>query len=348
MAYQTGPRASLTPRHIAMADKMASDMRDQVFDDTLILAIMFGLDRSPDENSPKVNQVIKAMGVPKPIKEMEDTDLIQFPLRYGTSSNTTAFTGLQELPTNIDEGLARSWMDWAIYTDYCALPWTDEIRNSGAARLINRHKAQLETMYSSLGETMEQDLIVGTQGDTVEGSQNKLPSFSNLVSATNTSGTRQNVSSSTYTWWRTQYDTCSSFATSGLDKLNSMLNSCSSRAGLRGPELHLTTRDNWRLYAKQAEGIHRITGDINQIDLGIGMAYYRNKPVIEYSLVPATYWWMLTVSALKAYIHRDANFVGRHPMSPNNKEIGLQTRVNVALQIGSVEQRHHGLLAIAA
>jgi hypothetical protein len=344
---QTGPRTSLTPRHIAMADKMSEELRDQVFDDTLILAILFGIDRSPDENSPKVNQIIKAMGVSQPVKEMEDADLIQFPLRYGTSTNSTAFTGLQPLPTNMDEGLARAWMDWAIYTDYCALPWTDEIRNAGATRLINRHKAQLETMYSSLGELMEQDIVAGTQGDTVEGSQNKLPSLSNLVSATTATGIRQNVNSATYTWWRTQYDTCAVFATTGLDDLNDMHNACSSRAGLRGPDLHLTTRDNWRRYVKQAEGIHRVT-EIGEVDLKIGLAYYGGKPVLQYSLVPATYWWMLSMKALRAYIHRDANFIGRHPVSPNNLEIGLQTRCNAALQYGSIEQRHHGLLAIAS
>lgn len=348
MTYQTGPRATLTPRHIAMMDKYAEKARDQVFDDTLFLNILFGIDKTPDENNPKVATIIKMMGAPKPVVSYEDSDLIQFPLLYGTSTNSMEFDGLDELTTNIDEGIAKAWSDWALYSDYAALPWSEKIRNSGAARLLDRQKIQIDRMYSSLGEKIETHIVSGTQGDTVIGSQKKVPSLSAYISATPTSGTRQNVSSSTYTWWRTNYDTIATFATSGLDKLDSMRQSCSSRAGLREPNLHVTTHTNWRLYTKQAEGIHRITNDIHTVDLGIGVAMYQNKPVLSYSLVPATYWWMLNTDYIKAYVHSDANFIDRHPESPNNREIAMQTRCNVALTWGSIEQRRHGLLAISA
>ncbi len=347
MTYQTGPRATLSPRHIAMADAYAEKAADQVFDDTLVMQLAWATDKTPDENQPKVNTILKAMAVPTPILSRESSDLVQYPLLYGTSTNSMSFDGMDELRTNMDEGIAKSWMEWAFATDYCALPWTETIRNAGAQRLLDRQAIQVRRMYSSLGEKLEQDIIVGTQGDTVIGSQNKIQSMSALISATPTSGTRQNVSSSTYTWWRSQYDTCATFATTGLDKLDSLLNTCSSRAGLRGPNLHLTTYSIWRSYCKQAEGIHRVTGDINSVDLGIGMAYYKNRPVLHYTLVPTTYWWMLDMSALRFYVHSDADFVDRHPVSPNNQEIALQTRVNAALAWGSVEQRHHGLLAVA-
>lgn len=347
MAYQTGPRATLTPRHIAMADAYAVKAYDQTFDDTLFAGLCWGSDKTPEENSPKINTILKAMRVPNPILERKDDDLIQFPLLYGASTNTMSFDGLQAGTTNIDEGIARSWMDWSFKKDYCALPWTETMRNQGAQRLLDRQAIQVKRMFSSLGEQIEQDIVVGTQGDTVPGTQNKVQSLSALVSATPTTGTRQNVSSSTYSWWRTNYDTCTTFATDGLDKLDSLLNTCSSRAGLRGPNLHLTTYANWRRYCKQAEGIHRVTGDISSVDLGINMAYYKNAPVLAYKIVPTNYWWMLDMNAIKFYIHSNADFEQRHPAAPNNVEIALQTVVRVGLCWGSIEQRHHGLLAIS-
>lgn len=349
MAYQTGPRATLTPRHISMADEYATKAADQTFDDTLVMALAIGMDKTPDENTPKTNAILKAMKVPRPITARKRADLIQFPLLYGSSSNTQSFDGMAVLRTNMDEGIARSWLPWAFKSDYAALPQTEVWRNSGPTQLLDRQAIQVSRMYSSLGEQCEQDIVVGTQGDTVEGgSQPKVQSLSSLISATPTTGTRQNVDSAAYTWWRTNYDTCAVFATSGLSKLRTMRKACSSRAGLRGPNLHLTTFAIWSSYCVQAEGIHRITGEIDNFDLGIGMAYYMNAPVLYYDLVPTTYWWMISMDALRFYVHSDCDFVTRHPVAPNNQEIALQTRVNFGWAWGSIEQRHHGLLAVAA
>lgn len=342
--YASNPRSLLDPRTVSMADKYAEKAWEQVFDHNLALNIFFNIDREPNVIGPKIQTIIKAMGASKPVLRYESNDYVQFPLLFGQSTNTMEFDSGDILRTNIDENMTKAFSDWAFYTDYATLYWTDVIRNSGPARLLNRQMEQIDAMYRSMSYYIETDFW-GTQTDIAIGTQKKIPGIQHLISTAPTTGTRWGVNAANFTQWRNQYDTVGSFATNGLDKLDSIYQNCSGNVGLDNPNLNITTYTVWRYYGKQTEGHLRITGNLQSPDLGVGLLYYKNMPVLHCNQVASGYWYMLNTDYLRMFINENANFEVDKPPSPNNQKIAMQTRCSVGMTWGCVEPRRQGVLS---
>lgn len=340
--YASNPRSLLEPKVVAMADRYAEKAWDQVFDHNIILSLFWNIDKEPGVVGPKVRELISAMGVQKPVVRYESGDYVQIPLLFGQSTNTTEFDAGDVLPTNIDENMTKAFSDWAFYTDYCTLYWTDVVRNSGPGKLLDRQMEQIDAMYRSMPLYLETDFF-GSQTDIATGSQKKIPGLLHLIGTTTATGTAWGVNRANFSQWRHNYDTVGSFATNGLDKLDSMYNSCSANGGLDGPNLHLTTQTVWRYYTKLTEGHYRTT-TLKDTDLGIGLAYFKGAPVLHHSLQTAGYWHMFNTDYLRMYIHSGANFVVDRPPEPNNQKIAMQTRCSLGLTWGYVRPDRFGLL----
>lgn len=344
--YASNPRTLVDPRTSSMADRYAEEAKDQVFEPNLILNLFYNIGRKFEKgvNGSGLAEVISAMRAPRPVVRYENSDLVQIPLLFGQSTNSMAFDGGDALSTNIDEGITKAWSEWAFYTDYATLYQTDVWRNMGQAKLLDRQMEQIDAMYRSLGLAIETDWW-STNTDVAIGSQKEIPGVRHLLGTTAATGTRLGVNAANFTFWRHNVDTVGSFATNGLDKLDSMWQSCSGNAFHDPPNLHVTTGTVLRYYNKNAEGIHRITTNLTSVDLGVGLSFYKQKPVVACDLQTSGQWHMFNTNYLRMYVHSGANLVTEKPASPNNQAIAMQTRCFIGLTWGYVRADRHGLLS---
>jgi len=153
------------------------------------------------------------------------------PLMYGTNDTVMTFKGADTLNNTPQEGIDAAEYDWKFYNVSIVITKTDEAKNRGKSAIVSLLKAKIRQAENSLSETVNSDLISGSDADGLVG-------LDTLIGTTNTVG---NISGSTYSWWRSTVDSTSevlSFA-----DMRTVKNSCRNGAGGSRPSLILASQN---------------------------------------------------------------------------------------------------------
>jgi len=255
---------------------------------------------------------------------------ILLPVRYGVSSNTMAFKGLDTLNTNKDTTTTFQSEVFSNYTDYAAQDWEEAEENTGDVQEGSIWQARVDTMMDSIGLRVEGDMW-STNSSTVN--PDEVRGLQNLVSTTPTSGTVWGIDRSTNSWHQNNASAVTStFASVGLSTLATLWTNCCSNGGGDRPTSMFTTAILWNAYMAEAEDVHRITSG-REVDLSFDVALYRGSPVTWSTDCPSGYWYDLNMRYAFMVIRTDP-FYTEYPDKPNDQLIANQVRIVFSCQWG--------------
>jgi hypothetical protein len=152
------------------------------------------------------------------------------PLMYGTNSTVQTFDGTDTLDTTYQEGIDSATYDWKFYNVAVAFTLVDKIKNRGKEAVMSLLKGKITQAEKSLSETINSDLISGTDSKGLVG-------LGTMISTSTTVG---GISGSTYSWWRGNVD--STAETLSFADLRTIKNSCNNGNGGSKVSMILTTQ----------------------------------------------------------------------------------------------------------
>jgi len=153
------------------------------------------------------------------------------PLMYGVNDTVMKFSGTDTLDNTYQEGVDAAEYDWKYYNVSIVISKTDESKNKGKSAIINLLKAKIKQAENSLSETLNQDLLTGSDAKGLVG-------LDTIIGTTSTVGS---ISGSTYSWWRSDVDSDAvalAFADMRVTK-----NNCRNGAGGSRPSLILMAQN---------------------------------------------------------------------------------------------------------
>jgi hypothetical protein len=97
--------------------------------------------------------------------------------------------------------------------------------------------------------------------------------------------------------------------------------------GGRGADMIWTSSTQQGRYTKQAQAIHRLTGDLNGVDLGVsGVPLFRGIPIMWHPSWPSGRMDWLTATVIHPRILKGCNWEQETPGKPNNVAIEYELR----------------------
>lgn len=247
-------------------------------------------------------------------------------VNFETNGNAQAYYGLQELRTGINRGGTKLYSPWAHYTMYTAMDRTTAKENSGPGKQYDILKSQVEQEMRFKMRLMETDLL-GTNTDIVHGTQDSFPGLQHWNSSSPSTGTVHGLSRVTYTPFRNQTGTCTSFASTGLDDMATLYYAIAGTNQSEPPDVILTTPTIHGYYAKAAQAVHRIVGNLDGVDLGVrGTLQFKGIPLVHSSDNPSGRMDWLTTQYIYACVLEGSDWESETPGKPNNVAVTFEVR----------------------
>lgn len=313
-----------------LAAYLAQKPVDQRFNGNLLWGILHD-GKAPGVGTPlKPNRIMRKQGGRK----------ITLPVAYNTSSNTTSFRGITDVPLNEDEVATDAEAQWAYYIDSVVISKTDNWENRGEHERYDLLQARADQMMGSLEKTIDGHLFSTGDGVSVGNSGKNIMGLQYLFPA-NVTATRWNLSMTDYSWWQHQYNAAGdTFANAGLATLDTTYQDVSGTNGEDPPHLHLTTPAQWRAYATSVRGIHQIqTTTIG--DRGFKTLQYMGVPIFFSGNVPTAVWFTLNMNYMFLVLQDGVDMTLEEGMS-DNPTIAKIWHVYFSGQLGCEQPRRIG------
>lgn len=141
------------------------------------------------------------------------------PLMYASNSTVQTFSGTDELDTTYQDGIDASTWDWKYYNVSITFSLDEKSKNRGKSQVINLLKSKIKQAEMSLSETLNSDLISGSDSKGLVG-------LDTIIGTTTTVG---GISGTTYSWWRSSVDTSSN--TVSFAEMRNTKNTCNNGNG---------------------------------------------------------------------------------------------------------------------
>lgn len=339
--FPTQTRTMNDPVISTMESYIRKTPADVIFNHSLLLSVLFNSAKEPGVAGPAV----KALGLAGKSRTLtKNARELWIPVQIGRSSNSVAFNHLDTMPTNLDSGLTRQFAKFARYSDFAAISTTETLENSGEEAIIDIFQTRVDRVFNTLSETIEGDLW-STNTDTNETTQKELIGLQHLIDTTPTTGTVWGIDRGTYTWQRNQAAaSVGSFASGGVDAMDSMFTDLASTNGIDGPTVIITTPDIYNFYEKAVRGKQQIN-DNGVGDLGFPMIRYKGIPLTYSNSCPSGTMYMLNLKYFYLIKEAGAQWQQKWIATPNDQLIEKQVRIFTGLQWGCERYDRQGVLA---
>lgn len=335
-----------TPAILAtLNDYMNDTLIPQGYTRTLMYGLCFGPAKEPGvESRPKVP--IPSFMRPKQHRGYEGTQAEAI-LNFETSGNMQAFYDLQSLNTAINGGGTKAFTPWAHYSTYTAIARTTAKENSGAGKQFDLAKSQLEQEMRKATRTLETDLL-STNTDINHGTgQNSLVGLRHWNSTSPSSGTVHGIDRSVYIPFRNNtVSDVTSFASNGIDTMQSMWYSTSGTNGNQPVSFIATTTTIHGYIAKQMRSVHRINGDLSGGDLGVKTLNFNGVPVIHSPDWPSQRMDWINSEDLHTYVLAGCDWDMETPGKPNNVAIEGEKRWYFTPALMHLRPETNGLIVV--
>ncbi len=268
----------------------------------------------------------------KSLKLIDGGSKIIVPLEYA-EGNFQWYSGAETLNTADSDQYTAASYDWR----QCAAPITisrlDELKNMGAAQVVDFVKAK----YKSAEKTMRQNMSEAYYN---AGTDPKAPvGIRAIIATANTIG---GISQTANSWWAGQVDAATT--TLGLSALETNYMSCSEDN--EKPSVAFTTKSlygkYWALLQPQQRFVDEESGKA-----GFKSLMFNGVPVIAASNCPALHWFFINESFLYLFVHKEENMRQVEPQRPVNQNV-KSAHIFWAGAIGSSNNRYHGKFTVLA
>lgn len=166
---------------------------------------------------------------------------ILVPLMYGKNSTFKAYSGDDVIDTQGTEGLTMAQAQWRNMGGTVTLIGDEMRKIAGPEKLKDYAQAKIMQAMASARDALAVDLWKSTQG-----AKNVVP----MPLMVDSTGTIQEINSSTSSWWAAQEKSSGVFATQGLADMRTLRNDISKQGigGARLPDYICTTQSVHEAY----------------------------------------------------------------------------------------------------
>lgn len=211
------------------------------------------------------------------------------PLMYASNSTVQTFSGTDELDTTYQDGIDASTWDWKMYNVSITFSLDEKSKNRGKSQVVNLLKSKIKQAEMSLSETLNTDLISGSDTKGLVG-------LDTIIGTTSTAG---GISGTTYSWWRSSVD--SSAGTISFSEMRNTKNTCNNGNGGSNVSLILTTQTLFEDMFDQLTGTYRFNPVATKETKRLADASFQ---VLEFEGVPVAYDESMT-SGEVMFINKD-------------------------------------------
>ena len=220
---------------------------------------------------------------------------IEVPLAYVANSAGGWFDGLDTLDTTDNDAFTAASYSWAHAYENITISDSDQIKNSGDAKVVDLIGAKTQWAEQSLKDILGTGLYNdGTTTNAIVG----LDAAAN--STTNTYG---GINRSTNSWWNPQID--STTTSLSLPKMTSMYGDC--RIDNDMPTILVSTQDIWDSFHGLLQPQERFS-DSDTASAGFKSLLFMGTPYIVDSHSPTDSLWFLNEKYMMLKYHPDKNF----------------------------------------
>ena len=184
-----------------------------IYYDSLLSTTLMAYRKTLYDNIFKDSAFLSYLRMSDAVIKQNGGERIAIPLMYGDNSTVKTHGGYSVIDTTPQDGLTTAFYEWAEVAGSISISRKEERQNSGEGRLINLLESKIKQAEMTMREFLNSELILGTvsgatfvQSQAPDGSYgiNPLGYFCRQVKSTDpTTNSVGNISSSSYSWWRT-------------------------------------------------------------------------------------------------------------------------------------------------
>lgn len=168
--------------------------------------------------------ILKVTGRIDPDDNYRSGTQIEEPLMYAVNNTFSSMGKGDQVTVLPQDPVTKSLWNWKFFGGSSINYRTDDFMNRGDRQIIRLIDVYIKNLEMSASKELSKLLYkdgTGNGGKDPDG-------LANIVATDPTTGTVGTLDSSVYTWWRNQYKDMSgvSFATSGMDWMDNMINNC--------------------------------------------------------------------------------------------------------------------------
>lgn len=278
------------------------------------------------------------------IESVEGGRFITEPIRYA-KNDVIAWVGKGDaVSLNDIEFMTIANYDWRYLVGSLVRFGIDDQQNRGRNQIINFANAKIENMKDSLIDTMETSLFqaAGSKTTGIDGLQ--LLVADDPTAAASPGGISQN----TQTWWRNQTSNLTgvSFATSGVDRMRTVLNNAVNNLQNDRPNLILTHQTPYEYYEDAVFEKYRVT-DNKLADAGFLNQTFKGIPMVWSPKCASTRMYMLNTKFIKLVIDPMMDFDMTEwksiPDQPNDRAAQIVTACQLVISRRRVQAVVRGI-----
>ena len=229
---------------------------------------------------------------------------IAIPLDYAENSTYQRYSGLDVLNIGSSEVLSAAKYDWKQAAIHVVISGRELRQNSGSdTRIINLLEARIENAKRTAANNMSEDLYSsGSLTNQVGGIQHIIQDAGG--------GTVGGIVSTTYTWWKNQFEEAAgtvSKTTIKKEMMDLWLKTC---RGSDKTDLIVGSTELFTLYWEALSDLQRFAST-EEGDTGFTTLKFMSADVVYDSLasgMPATHMFFINTNYMQLVTHRDANW----------------------------------------
>lgn len=270
-------------------------------------------------------------------------------VNFESTGNMRAFYAGTEFTNTMPQGGTKLFVQPAHYRTYNAQFRTDRVENSGSGKQYDLFKASSEQVIREAFYKLETDLLSTNTDTNHNTSQFELPGIRHLNSTSPSTGTRAGIDTSVYTPFANNTATVASFATGGLDAMESMHYTTAGKNGDSPVSVIFTTEAIHRYYSKQAMAIHRLVGSLNGVDLGTtGVLSFKGTPIIHTNRWPSGRMDFLETANIDAVVWEGCDWVMERLPKRNNVAMAEEVQWFFTPALMFYRPEANGVLSVTA
>lgn len=222
---------------------------------------------------------------------------IRQPLRYARFSARGWYSGTETLDTSYNEKKFALIFPWAQYHVSPTISGLDQLKNAGAAKVLDHVKTELEAAKEDVKDAFGTGLYsAGTDSKSIIGARVFL----------STSNTYGGVSQSSNSWLQAKID--STTTALSLSAMQSRWEA--AKEAPDAPTLITCTESIFNSFWNLLQPQQRFT-DSESAKAGFQNLLFNGAPVMEDSYCPTSYMVFWNLKHLKMYSHSERNFPGK-------------------------------------
>lgn len=225
------------------------------------------------------------------------------PLDYAENSTFKRYSGYEQLDTGASDVITSAKYDWKQAAVNVTASGLELRNNSSREQIIDLAEARVENSLRTMGNNLSIDMY---SDGTADGGK-QMGGLQQIVTQ-NGQGTVGGIDSSTFTFWRNQFQSVGAAITKDniVTNMNTMWLNCVR--GADAPDTIVSDNPTFSAYWESRQELQRY-GDPNVAEAGFMTLKYVGADYIHDggSGIPANTQYMLNTEYLWVYAHRDAN-----------------------------------------